>query len=452
MKPMHLRELAQLMGISTDSQVLAHGVAADSRLVRSGDVFFALPGAKTDGHAHLSDAAAKGAVAAVVHNDYAGNDMRLPLLRTNDVLKALQDLAKTFLGRSKARVVAITGSLGKTTTKEFTAALLRKKYHVYASPGNSNSQIGLPLSIINHATLDEDILVIEMGMTLPGQIKKLVEIAPPTVAVVTTVALVHAGNFDSLEEIAKAKGEIFSHPATEYGFYDKESDLNHALTGQGTCQKFSFSITSPVADTYLEMEEGSMVVVQNGEKSPKLPILALPGEHNKHNFLCAVTVARHFGLSWEDIREVQKSLFLPDRRLEHVQKFGALFVNDSYNAAEMSTKSAISSLPKPQDGGRRIVVFGGMPELGKFSVQCHRNVAEFALQHVDYMYCFGDECLEILRCWEEAKRPVVWAKERIEIAAALRKQLRPGDVVLLKGMRIRDVGKILDELDQVSQV
>jgi len=435
------------MQISCDHTVLAHGVAADSRLVRPGDVFFALPGAKTDGHSFLSNAAAKGAIAAVVQRDYSGNDFGMPLLYTDDVLKALQNLATSSLKQSKARIVAITGSLGKTTTKEFIAALLRKKNHVYASPGNSNSQIGLPLSILNHATLDEDILVIEMGMTLTGQIKKLTEIAPPTVAVVTTVALVHAGNFDSLEDIAKAKAEIFSHPKTEFGFYHKESDINHALTNEGACQKISFSTTSD-SDYYLEIEGDGMVVTHERTKSPKLPVLALPGEHNKHNYLCAVAVARHFGLSWEDIREVQKTLFLPDRRLQHVEKFGALFVNDSYNAAEMSTKSAISSLPKPQPGGRRIVVFGGMPELGKFSVQCHRNVAEFALQHVDYMFCFGEECLEILDCWQEAKRPVVWAKERIEIAAALRKQLKPGDVILLKGMRIRDVGKIIDELDQ----
>ena len=141
-------------------------------------------------------------------------------------------------------------------------------------------------------------------------------------------------------------------------------------------------------------------------------------------------MARTLGLEWEEIERAIPLLQLPERRLEMVDRNGVLFVNDSYNANELSLKAALSSLPSPRDGGNRIAVIGGMVELGKFSEGCHRAVAEYALDRLDHLFCFGPECMVMQDVWRAAQRPVYWAQERLEIVRKLRELLCPGDVVL----------------------
>lgn len=441
-----LKNIASIMSTNTPNPISITGAAVDSRLVKPGDLFFALPGNQTDGHQFLQAAALNGASAAVVHLDYRGQDFGLPLLHVSDVLAALQLLAKTIIKSSKAKIVAVTGSVGKTTTKGFITSLLQHKFKVTSSPGNSNSQIGLPLAILNHVTLDEEIIVLEMGMTEKGQITKLIDIAPPHIAVVTMVALVHAAYFDSIADIACAKGEIMTHPRTELGIYHRESDINRALSTSGSCEKKSFSTTSTDSDYYL-YSDGKKIKIDGFGKSPVvLPLLDVPGAHNYHNFLAAVAVAKHLGMSQEEISQAQKKLELPERRLQFVNKHGAIFINDAYNACELSVKAALDTLPVPLHGGKKIAVLGGIVELGKFSVDSHRAIGEYALDCVDDMYCFGDDCKPILDSWKKANRPVIWTQERSEIIAALREKLQPNDVILLKGSRAKGVWKVLEEI------
>ncbi len=440
-----LRELANTIGCTVEREATISGVAVDSRLLKMGDLFFALKGEKVDGHDYLAEVASKGAVAAVVSRSFKGNSAGLPLLYVDDVLKALQGLAKETIAARKPLVVAVTGSVGKTTTKEFIAGLLRSKYLVAASPGNSNSQIGLPLAILNHTEGKEDVLVLEMGMTEKGQLAGLVQIAPPHIAVITTTALVHACNFSGLDEIGRTKAEIFSHPETQVGILDRGIVNFDELTRIGSCRKLSFAVDRHDADFSLRIESQKMAI-ESPDGVDLLPILQLPGLHNRHNFLAAVSVARTLGLEWEEIALAMARLELPERRLEMVEREGVLFVNDSYNANELSVKAALSSLPNPRDGGNRIAVLGGMVELGKFSEGCHRAVAEYALDRVDQLFCFGQECLVMRDVWLAAHRPVVWAQERIEIVRELRKLLSPGDIVLLKGSRAKATWKVLEEL------
>ena len=442
MKPTTIQESACALGKETKSKAIVKGVAVDTRLTRPGDLFFALPGDRVDGHTFLEQAAKSGAAGAVVKTGYQEESFGLALIHVDDVLEALQNLAKNILQRSHARIVAVTGSLGKTTTKGFIVSLLKNKYRVTASPGNSNSQIGLPLAIINEVTLEEDLIVLEMGMTLPGQISKLIQIAPPHIAVVTTVALVHACSFDSIDDIARAKSEIFTHPATEIGIYHRDVDHQGVLSQSGVCEKLSFSTTSPEADFYMTSD----AIIGPSKIPEHFPPLAIPGAHNKHNFLCAVAVAKCLGMSTEEIIAAQAQLELPERRLQFIEKCGALFINDAYNASELSIKAALNSLPEPKPGGKKIAVLGGIVELGKFSEACHRAVGEYALDRVDHLFCFGDDCLPIAERWLAVERRVVWGENRGEVVAALRKELQPGDVVLLKGSRAKEVWKVLDEL------
>lgn len=422
------------------------GYCIDSRLQKPGELFFALKGERVDGHQFLRDVRERGAIGAVVSKDFEGEIEGLILLKVNDPLDSLQQLAKTIHLSTPARVVAITGSIGKTSTKEFTKTLLSSKYRVAASPGNSNTQVGIPLTILNHTNGDEQILVLEMGMTASGHLNRLVQITPPEVAVITTIALVHACNFDSLEHIAKTKAEIFSHPHTRLGVLCHDISNFKEICRIGTCRKISFSTSSSESDYGLDPNDHHIIQARLEKKSVALGHLPVPGKHNLHNLLSAIAVARYFDIDWEQIKKSVALLTLPDRRLQFVPRQGMLFLNDSYNASELSVKAALETLPQPEGNGRKIAVLGSMLELGKFSHDCHHRVGEHSLKYVERMYCLGEECLPIVDLWKKAGRPVHFFKSRAELVVCLRNDLQPSDVILLKGSRAKELWKILDEL------
>ena len=451
MTTMTVAQLAKCAGTKSEYRRTVIGFCVDSRMVKSHDAFFALPGAKSDGHDFLKDVASKGASVAIVLKTYTGPDFGLPLIRVNCVLQFLQDLAKRKLAKLNPRIVAVTGSIGKTTTKEFITTLLRQRFKVASTPGNSNSQIGMPLAILNHLKGGEDIVVLEMGMTEPGQIANLVRMAPPDVALITSVELVHASHFEGVDEqetlsrIARAKAEILSHPKTQIGILHREIINFEELIRVGSCKKLTFSMGSPHADFFLKPSKSQMCIkYPEGEQT--LKALKVLGAHNQQNFLAAVAVARYFGLDWSEITKGMQELALPERRLQRVEKEGIIFINDAYNACTQSMKSALQSLPKPESKGRRIAVIGEMVDLGKFSEKQHQEVGACALESVDQLFCFGKGCEPIWKLWKDAQRPVEWTTNRTELLEALRKELKPGDVVLLKGSRINDLCKVPEEL------
>ena len=440
-----LRHLAELMDVSSFVNKNVGGVCVDTRLLQPNDLFFALPGARVDGHAFVSEAAAKGASAAVVSRNFTAHLPEFPLIRVDDPMASFQYLAARLIKMHSQRVIAVTGSLGKTTTKEFITHLLKPKYRVSSSKGNQNSQIGLPLSIINDTSQQDEIIVLEMGMTHVGNIKKLVEIAPPEVALITTTNLVHACNFDTLADIGRAKAEIFSSPKTRVGIVGREIVNFDEICHIGNCKKVSISTENREADYYLEIlsEKMQLHARECNLIFDKLPV---PGKHNIHNFLCAAMAARFVGVSWEEIISALPALKLPERRLEFVERQGILFVNDSYNAATASMKAALQSLPEPKQGGKKIAVLGEMLELGEHSAKAHKEVGAFALDYVDKLLCFGDGCKVMAEEWSKQGRYAEYHESRAGVVNALRNQVSIGDVVLLKGSRAKEVWKVLEEL------
>lgn len=423
-------------------------VVVDSRQLMPRDLFFALPGARVDGHDFLNDVAQRGACAAVVTETFFAQHAQqftLPLIPVPDVLLALQSLARLFLKKySKAKIVAITGSVGKTTTKHLTTQLLQKHFSISSSPGNHNSQIGLPLTLLNHVQGNEDLLILEMGMTGKGQIQQLTTIAPPDIAVLTAVELVHLTELASLQEIAAAKSEIFSHPQTHLGILPLDVAYGDLLFKTGTCTKRSFSLTSPQADFFLELQGSTFTIHDGQHPSPPLPSLPFLGRHNYHNFLAAVSVCRTLGIDWEQIKQAMPWLTLPEKRLEQVMKKGILFINDSYNAALASIKAALDSLPPPQQpSGKKIAVLGEMRELGKFSEACHREIGTFALEKVDHMICYGKDCHPIEEVWQKAHKPVCLLTSLEQVVEKLQNCAKSGDVVLLKGSNKKQLWEIL---------
>lgn len=379
--------------------------AIDSRRVGSGDVFFALAGSKFDGHDFLGEVATRGCRVAVVAKGYQGKDYGLELIKVDEPLKALQEAAREIQQRRLAKVVAITGSVGKTTTKDFVAQILSLKYRVGKSQGNANSQVGLPLTLINEIKPEDEVIVLEMGMTHPGEIERLVAIAPPDIVVITAIALVHAENFQSLEEIAAAKGEILSHPRTRLAIVGEQA--------RGYCFK-------PIPTKYCYKSEAI-----GSERFP---------EHFAENLVCAQAVARAMGLTEEEIKTATGQLTLPEKRFEIGHKKGVLFVNDSYNASEPSVMAALNSLPKPEKAeGKTLAVLGEMLGLGQFSEACHKKVGELALKKVDTLFLVGEGCRPIESLFESRGRPVKRVGAALDLLKDLQSLAQPGDVVLLKG-------------------
>lgn len=417
-------------------------MAIDSRQVQRGDLFFALSGNRVDGHQFLKEVAAKGGIAAVVRTDYQGEDHGLFLIRVPDVLLALQELARKVLEKRAPQVVAITGSLGKTTTKAFASTLLRSKYRLNASPLSYNSQITLPLSILI-ADGEEDILLLEMGMSEPGNLQKLISVAPPDIAVITTIAVQHANNFsDGLSGIAKEKSVIFTHPKTKLGILHRDIHHFEQIMETGRCVKQTFSLQTKESDYFLEFSNDGIVVYPKGKQPITLDV-RFPLRPYYQNFLAALAVARALNVSWEEIAEAIPHLKTPPMRFERVEKKGIIFINDAFNANPDSVKAALESLPSPEEGRKTIAVLSEMNALGMYSEGGHALVAETALQCADVLLCIGERCETMRRIWKREKRSVELCETREELEKKLKEIVQPGDVVLIKGARAYALEQIL---------
>jgi UDP-N-acetylmuramoyl-tripeptide--D-alanyl-D-alanine ligase len=448
---MPLRVVHRLLGpFSRYLEKPVTGFAVDSRKLRPGDLFFALPGAVSDGHKYLQDILALGASGAVIRADYTGPlPNHLPVVRVEDPLRALQRLAQERVREVGAKVVAVTGSIGKTTTKEFIHTLLSVEHRVTETAENYNSQIGMSLSLMNSIKGDEEWLVVEMGMSNESEIRRLIDIVPPDIAVITMVALVHMENFNTLADIARAKAEIFESHRTTWNLYNADTSHADVLSSSGHGRKRAFSTKGdPSAFWSLDIGDGSVILHEGGEEII-LPCPLFPARHIYENMLAAIAVARTAGMEWDAIEEALPLLRLPKRRLEKKRYQGIWFINDSYNAAEPSMVSALEVL-SGHAPSRRIAVLGQMRELKNFSEECHRRVGQKALGTADSLYCLGAECGPMIDVWKGAGRPCFWTTSLDELTERLHKDLQNGDVVLLKGSRSNELWKVVDSFMEGS--
>lgn len=437
-------QVAYFLGSDVKGSGVIAGFQQDSKAISPGDLFFALKGERSDGHAFLEEVAARGATCAVVSKDYRGKSFGLTLIPVDNGLESLHQLAKATLSSRNVRVIGVTGSVGKTTTKEFIATLLEGKFRVGKTPGNANSQVGVPLSILNLEG-NEEVLVLEMGMSQAGEIQKLVTIAPPEVAILTKVALSHAASFaDGLEGIARAKAEILSHPLTKVAL------LNHQVVpflsqDPSLSLKMTYGLEGDAggSDFVLCQEKERFYIREKGERSPSFT-LPFSASHLCENFLGAAAVARVFGMSWEEIISQAQKLTLFHRRFERVEREGITFINDAYNANPTSMRAALHNLPTPNKEGKRIAVLGSMKELGSYCAQGHQDVAKVALAHVDHLLCFGKECIPMVDIFEKGQKPVEHYLDFVALKRRLFELGRPGDVVLLKGSNSMQLWRLLE--------
>lgn len=381
-------------------------IAVDSRLVRDGDWFFALKGAKTDGHLHIEQALDLGAKKVIAsHGPHAVVD---------DGLAALQELARKFIKNSSAKIIGVTGSIGKTTTKELIYSLFKSKFKVGKTEGNQNSQIGFPMSLLNEIKGDEDFLVLEMGMTDPGNIEKLVSIAPPDIYVVTMIAPVHIAHFKDIEGIAKAKAEIFCDDRTKIGVLNKR------------CTPFKTILEKPGAAIHYYGDQGHY-------PEPKLP------KQHYENYFGACKIFELCGGKREELITEFPQI---DKRFQKLEKNGVHFINDAYNASEIAIVAALNALPKAQ---KKIAVIGEMLELGDLSEAAHLNVGKTTLDTVDEVIVVGKGCWPIQKIREEKGYKTPLFEDYKGALRYLKERVQKDDLVYLKGSRLWTLWKVFEE-------
>ncbi len=432
------------------SDVELSGVAVDSRAVRPGTLFVAMKGARADGHDFAPDAVARGA-RAILGERVPALPQPVPVVVAREPVPTLTALAVLLKKRSGFRLAAITGSSGKTTTKEFTAAILSRRFAIEKTPGNQNSAIGFPMSVINLPRVPEW-MIGEMGMSARGELSRLSRAFEPDVATITNVAPAHLANFDSIDEVAQAKSEILDglRPAGTFVANSDDSRVS-AIAGRwpGRVLRFArFGKADVTADRFerKETETRFRLRTSSGEVAIALP---LPGTHQAVNFLAASAVAIAAGASIEDCAAAAPALGPSPHRGEFRRhRSGAILYDDSYNANPASLRAALDTL-SGFAATRRIAVLGDMRELGSDEDVWHREVGKYASSRTDRLVCVG----ELARYYgEEAvdcgfpKQAISYVDSPEEAARLLEGILAEGDVVLFKGSRAVGLDRTVEML------
>jgi UDP-N-acetylmuramoyl-tripeptide--D-alanyl-D-alanine ligase len=443
-----------------DGRALAQGYSIDSRTVQPGELFFAVKGERLDGHDFVEQALGRGAVAAVVRRDQLSRyPSAVGVLAVDDTLVALQTLATAVRKIWGKTAVGITGSMGKTTTKEAMARLLAIKYRVHRTKGNFNNHFGLPLGLL---TLEPeyDLAVVEMGMSHSGEISALARIALPNEGVVTNVAPVHLESFDSIAGIARAKYELIAslpHGGTAVLNADDEYVCQFGRDFKGKVIMFGLTATGCVAaDVRAENiealgSEGTRfdLVSHEVRQTVQSPLL---GKHNVSNVLAAAAVALEHGITPSEIAAALPSLQPADKRGQVVQLGNITVLYDCYNSSPKALMAAVDTLAT-MPARRRIVVAGEMLELGATGEELHRESGRYiagraAGSKVDFLLGVRGLAKPMVGAANAAGMKAEFVATPEEAGEWLARETRDGDVVLLKASRGVKLEKALEKWQQ----
>ncbi len=430
------------------------GVETDTRKIEEGMLFVALKGERFDGHDYIRQAAQKGAIGAIVNKRFdisTVSDVEIDILAVDDTLKAYQDLAAFWRSKFDIPVVAITGSNGKTTTKDLTAAVLSGKWNVLKTYANFNNEIGLPMTLLKlNKTYNS--VVVEMGMRGLGQIKQLADIARPTIGVVTNVGDAHLELLKTMENIAKAKSELVQAieiNGTVILNADNEYTAKMCKLTKANTLFFGIKHAADIKAFDIKTVEGGKtefdVFIENEHAHFVLNML---GIHNVYNCLAAIAVGYACGLT---VSEMQKGLadFKPTSMRFEYQKIADFnVINDAYNASPASTKAALENLDKIAEG-RKILVMGDMFELGSREIDGHKEIGiQAAKSHVDTVITRGKLTAYTAQAAKNAGIEKVYECSSHEEAVKLLKSiLQKGDTVLFKGSHGMHMEKIIELLE-----
>jgi UDP-N-acetylmuramoyl-tripeptide--D-alanyl-D-alanine ligase len=439
MVPMTLARIAEILGAAPPPGVAedrAVGVSTDTRKVSAGQLFFALSGPNFDGHEFVSEALSSGACAAVVREDFAAPPAT-PLIRVPDVLVALQQLAKAHRHMVRAKVIAVTGSNGKTTVKNMLAHVLGSKRRGRASTKSFNNHVGVPLTLLSAEAAD-DFLVVEMGTSAPGEIAALAAMTEPDYGVLTSVGFSHLEGLGGIEGVYREKMSLFDHVRTggvavvNARAVDGKAILPRA--GELRWLTFGDHLEADVRVTDICGDLHNTFAWLDDRHFMRLRVA---GAHNAVNAAGVFTLCRYLGLTADEILAALSRFDLPDLRLNVRRHGDVTVIDDCYNANPTSMEAALALLAHTQ-APRRVFVVGQMAELGAHSVELHRQVGRRAAAlGVELIVAIGEPTRALVdgACENGHSPDVVCFGDKLEAERELPGLLRPGDTVLIKGSR-----------------
>ncbi|MFP4015652.1 MAG: UDP-N-acetylmuramoyl-tripeptide--D-alanyl-D-alanine ligase [Halanaerobiales bacterium] len=456
MKPLSIDFISNSINgeiVQGDLSQTIDGVSIDSRTIQKGQLFFAIIGERMDGRQFIANAVEKGATAIVVDRNVDVADS-VAVIRVEDTSQALQDLAREYRCSIKGlTVVAITGSAGKTSTKDMIAALLKLKYKTKKTQGNLNNYYGLPLTILR-LDGDEEVAVLEMGMSNLGEIELLSSIAEPDIGVITNVGEAHLESLGSIENVARGKSELISslpnNGIAVLNFDNKYvRDMKQVFRGKEIVY-YGFSSESDIyADDIINKNSGTQFTVhyQNDDINIKIN---RPGQHNIYNALAAIAVARSMDLSWADIKRgfslVEYSALRWDLK---ENSDGVEIINDAYNANPLSMKAVIEAISS-MEGERHILALGSMLELGDEERRAHLELGKYIEgKPIDFLLTVGRTAALIADGAEKAgvdSRKIKRVDNNQEAVEFLKDYLKTDDIILVKGSRGNRMEEIVEGL------
>ena len=421
------------------------GVSIDSRTIKKGEMFFALKGERFDGHDFIEQAIEKGAKAAIVSRSRKKFTTKIAIIKVVHTLTALQELAKFYRQKFNPVVVGVTGSNGKTTTKDMLRALLLSKYRVVATPGNYNNIVGLPLTLFDISP-ETEFLILEMGANHAGEIKRLAEISLPRIGVITNIGATHLQFFRCISNVLSAKMELVRLLPLRGKVVLNMDDFHLRSQFRRIEQEIISFGTNPQADVWASDavvsrsggKEKLSFTVHMGRDKKEFDLYCL-GRYNMYNALAAISVAKEFGISLPLAADVLRRFKFPKLRMEKLKYGQVTIVNDAYNANPTSVKAALSEFISSFPSQRKIVVLGDMLELGRMSRKLHQEIGKIvATSPIHSLITIGEDArfiAQAAREWGMGRGNIFSFKDKRFASRELKELLKPKDAVLIKGSR-----------------
>ncbi|AVQ30617.1 UDP-N-acetylmuramoyl-tripeptide--D-alanyl-D-alanine ligase [Fusobacterium varium] len=421
--------LDEIFGIKSvvETNEIGH-VVMDSRKVQKGDLFFAI----NNGNNYIEDVLNKGA-ALVVADNYKGNDKRV--IKVENTVESMQKLAQKYREALDIKIIAITGSNGKTTTKDMMYSVLSQKYVTAKTMGNLNNHIGVPFTILQ---LDSkyEVAVLELGMSGFGEIDLLSNIAKPDIGVITNIGDSHLEFLKTRENVFKAKTELIKYITKEnliiFGDDPFLKILDGIKVGYGDNNNYQIK-------NFMDSDKGLSFELDENKYE-----VALNGKHNCLNAAMAVVIGKKMGIPYEEIKAGLKNLELTPMRFQKIEKENIVYINDAYNASPISVSFSLETFDKLYNDTLKIVVLGDMLELGENEIEYHKNILDKALNiHTDKIYLYGERMRKALEYIKENREKITHFTEKEEIKKAILKEQRKISV-LLKGSRGMKLEEIIE--------
>ncbi len=457
MNPLSILQISKMAGAKLeqgDERISIERISTDSRTIKKGELFVALRGENFDGHKFIEDVAKSGAAGAIVDPKWKGKVPKsFAIIRANDTLLAYQNLAANYRKSLPIKVLAITGSNGKTSTKDFAASVLGRKFRVTKTQGNFNNHVGLPRTILD-SNSDHEVGVWELGMNHPGEIAPLAKIAAPNAGIITNVGVAHIEFMGSREAIAKEKGalaEAVDPNGTVILNADDPFAQKIAERTRGTVIFAGINGGAIRAIDIQQSADGSEFTITEGAHRCRAQV-SVPGLHMVQNALLAVAAGRAFGVALEECAIGLATAPLTKARLQIKEINGVQFLDDSYNANPDSMKAALQTLVELDADGKRIAVLGEMRELGTETQRGHEEVGEAAASFgIDHLIGIGEMGAVIANA---AKRAGLEKTSAVASTSEAAEQLidivEPGDLILIKGSRLARTEEVIEKFAELS--